>query len=116
MSDPSAVSKMTDIMAAFIGHTAKYLPDDVLSRLKELRSEEDDPLAIEIYDLMFRNLELAARLDRPSCQDTGILQFLIRFRTGFPLMDRLEILLTDAVRKGDAAAKKRCRQRLPRLD
>lgn len=99
MTDINAVNRMTDIMAAFVGHTAKYLPDDVLARLKELRASENNPLALEIYDLMFHNLDLAAQLDRPSCQDTGVLQFLIRCGTGFPLMDDLEALLVDAVRR-----------------
>ena len=99
MTDINAVNRMTDIMAAFVGHTAKYLPDDVLARLKELRASENNPLALEIYDLMFHNLDLAAQLDRPTCQDTGVLQFLIRCGTGFPLMDDLENLLVESVRK-----------------
>ena len=99
MTETRKVERMTDIMAAFIGHTAKYLPDDVLARLHEMQKNEDNPLALEIYDLMFRNLELAAQLDRPSCQDTGVLQFLIRCGTGFPLMDQLGDLLVQAVRK-----------------
>ncbi len=99
MTESKAVTRMTDIMAAFIGHTAKYLPDDVLAKLHELRNKEDNPLALEIYDLMFHNLELASQLDRPTCQDTGVLQFRIRCGTGFPLMGDLGRLLPEAVRK-----------------
>ena len=29
--------KLTNIMASFIGHTAVHLPDDVVSKLRELR-------------------------------------------------------------------------------
>ena len=36
------VDKMTDILASFIGYTAVHLPDDVVSKLCELRDAEDD--------------------------------------------------------------------------
>ena len=104
MSNNEAVKKMTGVMASFIGHTAKHLPDDVLARLHEMQAAEDDPLALEIYDLMFRNLRMAAELDRPSCQDTGVLQFWIRCGPGFPYIGELESILTDAVRKATAQA------------
>lgn len=99
MSSDSRTNRMKDIMAAFIGYTAIKLPDDVLAKLRELQSKEDDPLAIQIYDLMFKNLKMAGELGRPSCQDTGLMQFMIRCGSGFPLMADLEALLVDAVRK-----------------
>ena len=93
------LGRMTDIMASFIGHTAIRLPDDVLSRLEELRSKEDDPLALDIYEIMFENLRLAEELGRPSCQDTGVLQFLIRCGSGFPYTEQLPEMLRAAVVK-----------------
>ena len=73
MSHEVQVQKLTDIMAQFVGFTAKKLPDDVIAKLEELRAQEDSPMATVIYDTMFRNQELAIKLDRPSCQDTGVL-------------------------------------------
>ena len=90
MSAEEKKAGIRDIMAAFIDHTSKHLPDDVLAGLKKLKDNEDDPLALEIYDLMFRNLRMAAELDRPSCQDTGVLQFWIRCGPGFPYIGELE--------------------------
>ena len=90
---------MTAVMADFIGHTSIYLPDDVLAKLTELRSKETDTLALQIYDLMFENMRLAGELKRPACQDTGVLQFLIRCGSGFPMMDRIESILIEAVKK-----------------
>ncbi len=90
---------MTSVMADFIGHTSMYLPDDVLAKLKELQSKEDDTLALQVYDLMFENLKLAAEMKRPSCQDTGVLQFLIKCGSSFPMMDQLESILIEAVLK-----------------
>ena len=103
MTVSSDVRRITDTMAAFIGHSAKNLPDDGLKALETLRSKEDDPLALEIYDLMFRNLKLARELDRPTCQDTGFLQFWIRCGSGFPFIADLEEALTQAVIEATAS-------------
>lgn len=97
MSVEEQGQRMREIMAKFIALTGKKLPDDVSAKLQELRDKEDAPLAKTIYDTMFRNQELAAKLDRPSCQDTGVLQFWVKCGTGFPLINELEILLKEAV-------------------
>ena len=39
------VEKMTNMIAKFVGHTAKKLPDDVIAKLQELRAKEDSPMA-----------------------------------------------------------------------
>lgn len=99
MNHEEQVEKMKDIMAKFLGHTAIRLPDDVIEKLEELRDKEDTPLAKVIYRTMFRNQMLAEKLQRPSCQDTGVPQFWIRCGTKFPLIDDLEKLLRDSVVK-----------------
>ena len=55
MANEAQVKKLTDIMAQFVGFTAKKLPDDVIAKLDELRQKEDSPMAKVIYDTMFRN-------------------------------------------------------------
>ena len=75
------------------------ISDDVIEKLTELREKEDSPLSKVIYDTMFKNQELAVKLNRPSCQDTGVLQFWVKCGTKFPLIDELEGLLKDAVVK-----------------
>ena len=99
MTKPESVQRMTEMMAKFIAHTGKKLPDDVIAKLQELRDKEDSPLAKTIYDTMFRNQDLAVKLNRPSCQDTGVLQFWVKCGTGFPLINELEALLKEAVVK-----------------
>ena len=37
---------LTDIMASFIGYTAVHLPDDIVSKLDEMRAAETDPAAL----------------------------------------------------------------------
>ena len=78
---------------------AKRLPDDVVARLEEMRAKEDNPSAQAFYDSYFTNLEKAITLDRPICQDTGVVNFYLKVGTRFPLIDSLEELLTEAVRR-----------------
>ena len=93
------VDRMTYIMTSFIGYTAVHLPDDVVSKLRELRDNEEDPAALSIYDMMFENMRLASELGRPSCQDTGLVQFRIDCGSRFPLLEQLQGILATAVRQ-----------------
>ena len=97
MDKEKAVQKMTEVMAKFVGYTGKVLPDDVTTKLLELSELETQPLAKEIYKTMFENQRLAKELDRPSCQDTGVIQFFVRCGVNFPLIGELEELLREAV-------------------
>ena len=104
MNREEMVRQMTNKMAAFVAYIGKVLPDDVTEKLTQLRKEECDPLASAIYDTMFENQRLAGELNRPSCQDTGVLQFWVRCGTEFPLMGQLEALLKEAVVQATFAA------------
>ena len=97
MSHEAQVKKLKDIMAQFVGFTGIKLPDDVIAKLQELSEKETSPMAKVIYETMFRNQELAVKLNRPSCQDTGVLQFWVKCGTQFPYIDDLEVLLKEAV-------------------
>lgn len=91
--------KFIDIMAKYTVYTGRYLPDDVLSKLEELRETENTALAKIIYDSMFENLKMAAELNRPCCQDTGVIQYFVQVGTNFPLIGEIEECLREAVRK-----------------
>lgn len=93
------VEKMTTYMANFVSHIGKVLPDDVISKLEELSKKEDSPLSKVVYETMLENQKLAKELNRPSCQDTGVLQFWVKCGTSFPLIDEIETLLKEAVIK-----------------
>ena len=97
MEKNQAIEKMTHVMSGFIALVGKKLPNDVDQKLKELRTQETSPLAETVYDSMFINQELAETLDRPCCQDTGVLQFWIKCGAKFPYLGDLEELLTNAV-------------------
>ncbi len=91
------VREMTETIGKFIKYFGKILPDDVQKKLKELSEAEVSPMAKLTYETMLRNQELARQLDRPSCQDTGVLQFFARVGTKFPLIDDLPEIFHNAV-------------------
>jgi len=99
MNKEEQCEKFIDIMAKFTAYTGKHLPDDVYAKLKELREKEDTALAKIIYDTMFEDLKMADELDRPSCQDTGVIQYFVQVGTKFPLIDEIEDCLREAVKK-----------------
>ena len=104
MTKEQSVQLMTDKMAKFVAYIGMKLPDDVIAKLSELREKETSELARTIYDTMFKNQEQAVALNRPSCQDTGVLQFWVKCGVNFPLMGELEALLKEAVVKATFAA------------
>ena len=97
MTKEQAISRLTDTMAKFIAFTGKRLPDDVRAKLVELQKQEDSPLAKTIYETMMKNQDLAMKLNRPSCQDTGAAQFFLKCGADFPYIGELPALLKEAV-------------------
>jgi len=87
------------LMEKFIALAAVRLPDDVVSRLEQMRECEDSPVQKVIYDSYFENMEKALQLMRPCCQDTGLPQFYIKAGTDFPYLDITAEVLNEAVRQ-----------------
>lgn len=104
MSKKEQVEQLTDYMANFVSYIAKVLPDDIIAKLDELAEKEDSPLSKVIYETMKKNQVLAKELNRPSRQDTGVLQFWVKCGTNFPLIGELETLLKEAVIKSTVEA------------
>ena len=97
MNREEQVEKLTTYIAQFTDYIGKHLPDDVKAKISELAEAETNPLAKSIYETMNLNQRLASELNRPSCQDTGVIQFWVKCGTKFPLIDDLEVLLKEAV-------------------
>jgi L(+)-tartrate dehydratase alpha subunit len=104
MNHEDAVQCMTDIMSKFTDYVGKHLPDDVLGKLKQLREQEESPLSKVVYDSMFENLAKADQLDRPMCQDTGVIQYFVKAGAEFPLLSEVRQVLGDAVRTATRTA------------
>ena len=97
MNREEQVEKLTTYIAHFTDYIGKHLLDDVKAKISELAEAETNPLAKSIYETMNLNQRLASELNRPSCQDTGVIQFWVKCGTKFPLIDDLEVLLKEAV-------------------
>lgn len=89
--------KLSKIMERFISLSCTRLPDDVIEALKNAEKKETDDMQKSIYDAYFRNLDQAEKLNRPCCQDTGILHFYITVGTDFPYLSVVEEALNTAV-------------------
>ena len=89
MSKKEQVEQLTQYMANLVAYIGKMLPDDIIAKLDELAEKEDSPLSKVIYKKMKKNQNLAKELNRPSCQDTGVLQFWVKCGTNFPLIESL---------------------------
>jgi len=92
----AAVADLTELMAKFTAYIGKRLPTDVTQKLGELREKEVNFLAREVYESMRANQEAADKLDRPSCQDTGVIQYFLQAGANFPLLGELEEILQGA--------------------
>lgn len=103
MNTSEAMSSLTDVMTRFTGYVGKRLPTDVMKKLEALRAEEDAPLAVAVYDSMFENQKRADELDRPCCQDTGVIQYFITCGAKFPYLSGLQ----DALRTATLEATKK---------
>jgi L(+)-tartrate dehydratase alpha subunit len=101
--DLFAKEKFTAVMEKFIAVAAVRLSDDVMARLAEIREREESPLQKALYDSYFENLKMACDLNRPCCQDTGLLQFYIKAGTSFPYLDITAEVLAESVRRATAS-------------
>ncbi len=93
-----AEQKFLTTMESYLDLSSKRLPDDVMKRLHEMRDAEESELQKTIYDTYFEHFKQAVSLDRPCCQDTGLLHFYIKVGANFPYLNELEGWLRTAVR------------------
>lgn len=97
MSNIKELERLTEIVADFTALVGKRLPDDVTAKLEELAAGETSPMAKMIYQTMAENQRKAWELDRPSCQDTGLIQMFVSVGSRFPYIDELADALGRAV-------------------
>lgn len=97
MNREEQIQSLTDTLAKFTAYIGKRLPSDVKNKLEELRTLETNPLAKSVYDSMHANQNAADAFDRPSCQDTGVIQYFIEVGARFQLLGDLEEILKNAL-------------------
>lgn len=89
--------KFIQTMVKFMSLVCKRVPDDVVNKLEEYREQEDTDLQKVIYDTYFENFKKAMELDRPCCQDTGLLHFYIKVGNKFPYLGDIKEWLNESV-------------------
>ena len=89
--------KFIDIMARFTVYAGKYLPDDVYAKLKSFEKRKIPP-GYHSLRCHVRGFKISQELERPLCQDTGVISILSGW-SKFPLIDQIEDCLVEAVKK-----------------
>lgn len=91
--------RFVDVVSDFIRTVSIVLPADVYGKFMELMRHEKVPSAAACYHNMHKNMYHARKMCRPTCQDTGVIEFFVSVGTGFPYMDDIKGVLHDAVIK-----------------
>jgi L(+)-tartrate dehydratase alpha subunit len=99
MERMSVKEQFINIIEKFIALTAVRLSDDVMMRLKEMQKAEDSILQKTLYECYFENFQKARELNRPCCQDTGLLQFYVKTGSSFSHLNITSSVLTEAVKR-----------------
>ncbi|MBS7655910.1 fumarate hydratase [Candidatus Bathyarchaeota archaeon] len=75
------------------------LPKDVFKALKKAYKKENSPLGKAQLKIMIENVKLAEKLEAPICQDTGVINFFIKFGSKFKIDFNIKEVVFKAVRK-----------------
>ncbi len=65
------VKEVTKTVSHLFQEACYYLPEDVLTALKQAREGEESPVGRKVLDRILENIEIAAKEEIPLCQDTG---------------------------------------------
>jgi len=63
--------KIIETVSHLFQDACLYLPEDVLTALKQAREKEESPAAKDVLAQLMENTEIAAKEKTPLCQDTG---------------------------------------------
>ena len=94
--------KLETALANLIIKAETKLPSDVLEALKRAYLREKSKLGRSQLKLMLENAKLAEKERIPICQDTGTINFFVRFGKEFSLKFNLKELAVKAVRRATA--------------
>ena len=63
--------EVTNAVARLFERSCHYLPEDVVTALKQAREKEKSPVCRDVLDRILENAEIAGKEQIPLCQDTG---------------------------------------------
>ncbi|ALM73993.1 fumarate hydratase alpha subunit [Thermococcus barophilus] len=88
-----------DAIVETIRKASIYLPPDVKEALKRAYEQEKSNTAKAQLRAILDNVELAEKLKRPICQDTGIMMFYVKAGYNFPALNVIEGALIRATKR-----------------
>lgn len=65
------VKEITKTVSRLFQEACYYLPEDVVTALKQAREAEESPVGRKVLDRILENAEISAKGEIPICQDTG---------------------------------------------
>lgn len=65
------VKEVTNTVSRLFQEACYYLPEDVVTVLKQAREAEESPVGRKVLDRILDNAEISAKGEIPICQDTG---------------------------------------------
>jgi len=98
----SLESLIEEVALDLLRVAATRLPRDVKEALKRAYEKERSPTGKIQLENILKNVRLAEDLERPICQDTGLITFYLKVNPDFPSLNIIEEALIRAVRRATA--------------
>ncbi len=93
--------QITETVSNLFQEACLYLPEDVLTALKQAREKEESPVAKDVLDKMIENTEIAGKEKIPLCQDTGAAVVMLELGQEVHISGGdLETAINEGVRQG----------------
>ncbi len=93
------IRDLEDDLYKLIKKTEVELPEDTILALKRAFERESNQLAKIQLETILKNIELAKRLNRPICQDTGTPTFFVEVGYDFPYYKDIKTAILKSVKR-----------------
>ena len=92
---------VTSTIARLFEHSCHYLPEDVLTALRQAREKEESPVCRDVLDMILENAEIAGKEQIPLCQDTGAAVVILELGQDVHIINgELYTAVNEGVRQG----------------
>ncbi|MBN2463204.1 MAG: fumarate hydratase [Dehalococcoidia bacterium] len=93
--------QITETISKLFQEACLYLPEDVLTALKQARDKEESPVAKDVLAQIIKNTEISTKDKIPLCQDTGAAVVLLELGQEAHIKDgNLYACINEGVRQG----------------
>ncbi len=100
MSETTQLDQLIeDATVELLRRSATTLPSDVMQAMEAVRDDTDEESALLQITNIVTDATIARDQSRPMCQDTGIVQFILKVGDDFQLKSQLKPILISATRR-----------------